>query len=55
MIGCEIEACNLTASEVQNADQLALVSDAWTKPTDGVGVEVGWNGGLFPGSATIFL
>lgn len=51
----EIETCDLTASVAQDADQLTLVGDAWTQPTDGVGVEVSGDVNLPPGSAGIFL
>ncbi len=51
----EIEACDLATSIAQDADQLTLVSDTWTQPTDGVGVEVARNGGLPPGRTAIFL
>jgi len=51
----EIEACDLAASVVQDADQLTLVGDAWTQPADGVGVEVSGDGDLPPARAVIFL
>lgn len=51
----EIEARHLAASVAQDADQLTLIGDAWTQPTDGVGVEVAGDGGLPPGCMGIFL
>lgn len=51
----EIEACDLATSVAQDADQLALVGDAWTQPTDGVGVEVAGDSDLLPGRTGIFL
>lgn len=53
--GGEIEARDLAASVAQDADQLALVRDAWTQPADGVGVHVAGDGGLPPGASSIFL
>lgn len=51
----EIEARDLAASVAQDADQLTLVGDAWTQPTDGVGVEVAGDVNLPPGGTGIFL
>lgn len=51
----EIETCDLTTSIALDADQLTLVGDAWTQPTDGVGAQVAWDGHLLPGSTGIFL
>lgn len=48
MGGGEIEACDLAASVVQDADQLTLVGEAWTQPTDSVGVDVTRDGSLLP-------
>lgn len=54
--GCgEIKACDLTPSVGQDADQLTLVGDGWTQPTDGVGVQVAGDGYLPPCSACVFL
>lgn len=51
----EIEAGDLAAPVAQDADQLTLVGDAWTQPTDGVGVEVARDRGLPPGRTGVFL
>ena len=51
----EIKACGLGVTEVQDADQLTLVRDAWAQPTDGVGVEVAGDGDLPPGGTGVFL
>lgn len=55
MGGGEIEARDLAATVAQDADQLTLVSDTWTQPTDGVGVQVAGDGDLPPGCTGIFL
>lgn len=55
MVGCEIEACDLTASVGQDADQLTLIGDCWTQPTDGVGVQVAGDRHLCPWRACVFL
>lgn len=51
----EIEARDVAASVAQDADQLTLVGDARTQPTDGVGVDVTGDGNLPPGRTGIFL
>lgn len=51
----EIETCDLTTSIAQDAYQLTFVGDAWTQPTDGIGVQVAGDGHFLPGSASIFL
>lgn len=51
----EIEARDLAASVGKHADQLTLVGDSWTQPTDRVGVHVTRNCNLCPGRAWIFL
>lgn len=51
----EIEACDVAASVAQDADQLTLVGDARTQPTDGVGVHVTRDSNLPPGQMGIFL
>lgn len=55
MIGCEVKACDLAASEAQNADQLTLVDHVRTQPADGVGVDVAGDVDLSPGGTSIFL
>jgi len=47
--GGEIKACDLAASVAQDADQLTLVSDAWTQPADGVRLKVAGDVDLSPG------
>lgn len=51
----EIEARDLAPSVGKEADQLALVGDSRTQPTDGVGVHVTRDCNLCPGIACIFL
>lgn len=53
--GGKLKPCGLTAPVAQDADQLTLVGDAWTQPTDGVGVEVAGDGDLFPWRTAVFL
>lgn len=48
MGGGEIEARDLPASVAQDADQLTLIGDAWTQPTDSVGVDVTGDGNFLP-------
>lgn len=55
MGGCEIEACDLTSSVGQDADQLTLIGDGWTQTTDGVGVQVAGDRHLCPWRACVFL
>lgn len=51
----KIEARDIAASVTQDADQLTLICDTWTQPTDGVGVDVTGDGNLPPGLMGIFL
>lgn len=51
----KIEARDIAASVTQDADQLTLICDTWTQPTDGVGVDVTGDGNLPPGLTGIFL
>lgn len=54
--GCgEIKACDLTTSVRQDADQLTLIGDGWTQPTDGVGVQMAGDRHLCPRRAGVFL
>lgn len=55
MGGGEIEARDLTASVGQDADQLTLIGDGGTQPTDGVGVQVAGDRHLCPWRACVFL
>lgn len=55
MGGGEIEARDLAASVAQDAYQLTLIGDAWTQPTDSVGVEVTGDGNFLPVWTAVFL
>lgn len=54
-VGGEVEAGDLARAVAQDADQLALIGDAWFEPADGVGVHVARDGDLVPTLVAVFL
>lgn len=55
IIGGKVEACDLSASKLQHANQLTLVCDARLQTRDSVGVEMARDHHLFPWALDVFL